>query len=88
MPKHSADPKELIAVLEVYEEAKTWLDNDKYIPIIKQKLRTSQEPQAYTKKTQIHSYFGFLEWQKIEDKRSPKKIFRSKSLAGRGETFV
>ena len=77
MPKHSADPKELIAVLEVYEEAKTWLHNDKYIPMIKKKLRTSQEPQAYTKKTQIHSYFGFLEWQKIEDKRSPKKISKA-----------
>ena len=53
MPKHSANPKELIAALEVYEEAKTWLVNDKYISKVKEKLSTSQESQAYTKKTQI-----------------------------------
>ena len=77
MPKHSANPKELIAALEVYEEAKTWLDNDKYISKVKEKLSTSQESQAYTKKTQILTYFGFIEYQNNKEKRSAKKISKS-----------
>ena len=77
MPKHSADPVELSSVLEVYGVASGWLDNKDYIERIKKKLNTSQEPQAYTKKTQIHSYFGFLEWHDPNDRRSPKKISES-----------
>lgn len=77
MPKHSADPVELYSVLEVYGVASDWLDNKDYIKRIKKKLNTSQEPQAYTKKTQIHSYFGFLEWHDPNDRRSPKKISES-----------
>ena len=74
MPKHSADPHELYSVLEVYDNANGWLENREYIKRIRKKLQTSQEPQAYTKKTQIHSYFGFLEWQSPNDRRSPKRI--------------
>lgn len=77
MPKHSADPVELYSVLEVYGVASGWLDNKDYIERIKKKLNTSQEPQAYTKKTQIHSYFGFLDWRDPKDRRSPKKISES-----------
>ncbi|MDA9659754.1 DUF3883 domain-containing protein [Pseudomonadota bacterium] len=77
MPKHSADPVELSSVLEVYGVASGWLDNKDYIERIKKKLNTSQEPQAYTKKTQIHTYFGFLEWHDPNDRRSPKKISES-----------
>ena len=77
MPKHSADPVELYSVLEVYGVASDWLDNKDYIKRIKKKLNTSQEPQAYTKKTQIHSYFCFLEWHDPNARRSPNKISES-----------
>ena len=52
MPKNSADALEMLAVLEVYNAADTFIDNATFIKEMKVKLgKPHQEPQAYTKKT-------------------------------------
>jgi len=93
MPKHSADPYDLFKVLEVYYEEGSWLSNKIFIEKLKSKLQTNQEPQAYTKKTQIHSYFGFIEWQDENSTRSPRRITESgirlfKALKNNNEKLV
>jgi len=78
MPKNSADSHEMEAVLEVYKSAGTWLTNANFILELKNKLgEPFQEPQAYTKKTQISSYFGFITFEDPSDNRSPRKITES-----------
>jgi len=63
MPKHSADKVEMQAVLKIYSDANDWLENSEFIELMKKELGTNNEPQSYTKKTQIPSYFGFTEWE-------------------------
>ena len=74
MPKHSADLADITAVLDVYNKAGSWLDNETFIKSMKTKLGSNLEPQAYTKKTQIPSYFGFTEWENSESNQSKRRI--------------
>jgi hypothetical protein len=78
MPKNSADASEMRKVLEVYNEANDWIDNARFIQKMKEKLgKPYQEPQAYTKKTQIPSYFGFTTWEDPSNNQSRRKITES-----------
>ena len=78
MPKNSADALEMLAVLEVYNAADTFIDNATFIKEMKVKLgKPHQEPQAYTKKTQITSYFGFITWEDPLNNQSKRKITES-----------
>lgn len=75
MPKNSADAEEMLKVLEVYDEANDFIENHKFIEKMKQKLgEPYQEPQAYTKKGQIPSYFGFTTWEDSLNPQSRRKI--------------
>jgi len=74
MPKNSAEVSEMLAVLEVYNDANGWMENADFIFQMKLKLgEPHQERQAYTKKTQIPSYFGFTEWES-EINQSSRRI--------------
>jgi 5-methylcytosine-specific restriction enzyme B len=77
MPKHSADLADITAVLDVYNRAGSWLDNETFINRMKAELGSNLEPQAYTKKTQIPSYFGFTEWENPESSQSKRRITES-----------
>ena len=78
MPKNSADLSEMKAVLKVYNDAGGWVDNSDFIEKLKLTIGgAEQEPQAYTKKTQITSYFGFTTWEDLEDSQSRRKITES-----------
>ena len=74
MPKHSADPEEMKAVLKVYYDNGGWLDNAIFITGLKQLIGAGLESQAYTKKTQIPAYFGFITWEDLSNPQSRRKI--------------
>lgn len=77
MPKNSAEATEMMAVLKVYSEHDDWMDNATFIDKMKVKLGPPfQEPQAYTKKTQIPAYFGFIEWES-QSNQSRRRITAS-----------
>jgi len=64
MPKNSADAREMEAVLGVYMSEGSWVSNARFIEKLRNKLgEPHQEPQAYTKKTQIPTYFGFTTFE-------------------------
>ena len=83
MPKNSADIEVLIPILEYYYNNQNWIDNANYIEYIKQYLlekgidTKEREPQHYTKRMQILSYFGFIEWEDINNSQSARRITKS-----------
>ncbi len=77
MPKNSALLNEVEAVLKIYFEAKSWLENDVYKQKIKEMIGDDQYSSSYTKKVQITSYFGFTEWEDINNARSRRQITES-----------
>lgn len=74
MPKHSANIEETKAVLEIYNDAGGWQDNETHVTLLKLKIGGNQYPSSYTKKSQITSFFGFTEWEDIASSRSNRRI--------------
>ena len=74
MPKNSAVLEEIEAVLKIYFEASDWLDNSEYKDKLKSLIGDDQYLSSYTKKSQITSYFGFTEWEDIDNSRSRRRI--------------
>ena len=68
-PKHSVDGETLKAVLGIYYNANDWIENSAYIDEARKVLSGlgldsgDKEPQSYTKKMQILTYYGFIEWE-------------------------
>lgn len=68
-PKHSVDGEILKAVLGIYYAANDWVENSVYIDKARKVLSGlgldsgDKEPQSYTKKMQILTYYGFIEWE-------------------------
>ena len=68
-PKHSVDGETLKAVLGIYYAANDWVENSVYIDKARKVLSGlgldsgEKEPQSYTKKLQILTYYGFIEWE-------------------------
>ena len=81
MPKNSALLEEVEAVLKIYNEAGSWISNEEYKERLKAMIGNDQYESSYTKKAQITSYFGFTEWEDIENVRSLRRITK------RGQSF-
>ena len=68
-PKHSVDSATLKVVLGIYYQANDWLENSVYIEQARKELQKAEldtgdkEPQSYTKKMQILTYYGFICWE-------------------------
>lgn len=68
-PKHSVDGETLKAVLGIFYAANDWVENSVYIDKARKVLSGlgldsgDKEPQSYTKKMQILTYYGFIEWE-------------------------
>lgn len=77
MPKNSALLNEIEAVLQIYYEHDGWLDNETYKRELMEKIGDNQYLSSYTKKAQITSYFGFTEWQDINNAQSLRRITES-----------
>lgn len=77
MPKNSALLNEIESVLQIYYEADDWLPNEEYKTKLKQMIGDDQYASSYTKKSQITSYFGFTEWEDINNTHSRRRITNS-----------
>lgn len=80
IPKCNADPQTLDLTLKVYYDANDWVENDVLINSLSKLLQEEgiedkkKEPQSYTKKTQVLSYYGLLEWEDITNNQSRRRI--------------
>lgn len=74
MPKHSALMEEIEPTLKIYYEVGDWLHNDDFKKKLKQAIGDHQYKSSYTKKMQVLSYFGFIEWEDIKRNRSRRRI--------------
>lgn len=80
MPKNNAHPKTLFFTLGIYNEANDWVSNSELIEKLSQKLNENniedevKEPQSYTKKTQVLSYYGLLDWEDPSNSQSRRRI--------------
>lgn len=77
MPKHSAVLRELIAALKIYYDADSWIKNAEYKEKLIAIIGAGQYASSYTKKNQIIAYFGFTEWENINNKQSKRRITAS-----------
>ena len=80
IPKNNADPETLYLALEVYVESGDWVENSSLIASLSKKLQSAgkedelKEPQSYTKKTQVLSYYGFIEWEDAANVQSRRRV--------------
>lgn len=77
IPKNSASIEETEGAIRIYYEANDWLTNEEFIRIYRSEigiLCNDTDSSAYTKKGQIGAYYGFIEWEDIRKKTSPRRI--------------
>lgn len=77
IPKNSASVEETMEAIRLYYEANDWLTNEDFINRYRNEvgiLCNDTDSSAYTKKGQIGAYYGFIEWQDIKSKTSPRRI--------------
>lgn len=80
IPKCNAEPKTIYLTLKIYYDANDWLENRTLIELLSNALLDAgveseqKEPQSYTKKTQVLSYYGLLEWENSSEVQSRRRI--------------
>ena len=80
IPKCNAESETLDLTLKVYYDAQNWVTNADLIDRLSTSLITAgietqkKEPQSYTKKTQVLSYYGFIEWEDPDNTQSKRRI--------------
>ena len=80
IPKCNAEPETLNYTLKVYYDANDWVSNATLIDklsnlLIQVGIETEKkEPQSYTKKTQVLSYYGLIEWEDPSNNQSRRRI--------------
>ena len=77
IPKNSASLEEVMGAMQIYYDANDWLSNADFIQTYKSRIGIigdDRDSSAYTKKTEIGAYYGFLEWEDINKTTSPRRI--------------
>lgn len=85
IPKNSASIEEVMGAMQIYYDVNDWLSNPDYIQMFKSRIGIigdDGDSSAYTKRTEIGSYYGFIEWQDINKTQSPRRI------TARGRRFL
>ena len=85
IPKNSASIEEVMGAMQIYYDANDWLSNADYIQAFKNRIGIigdDGDSSAYTKRTEIGAYYGFIEWQDINKVTSPRRI------TARGKQFL
>ena len=85
IPKNSASIEEVMGAMQIYYDANDWLTNSDYIQTFKNRIGIigdDGDSSAYTKRTEIGAYYGFIEWQDINKTTSPRRI------TARGRRFL
>ena len=77
IPKNSASLDEVMGAIQIYYDVNDWLSNADFIQTYKNRIGIigdDTDSSAYTKKTEIGAYYGFLEWEDINRTQSPRRI--------------
>ena len=77
IPKNSASIEEVMGAMQIYYDANDWLSNADFIQTYKNRIGIigdDRDSSAYTKKTEIGAYYGFIEWEDINKTQSPRRI--------------
>ena len=77
IPKNSASIEEVMGAMQIYYDANEWVSNADYIQAFKNRIGIigdDGDSSAYTKRTEIGAYYGFIEWQDINKVTSPRRI--------------
>lgn len=77
IPKNSASLEEVMGAMQIYYDVNDWVTNAEFIQTYKKYIGIigdDMDKSAYTKKTEIGAYYGFLEWKDINNKQSPRRI--------------
>ena len=85
IPKNTASVEEVMGAMQIYYDANDWVSNADFIQEYKIRygvIGDDTDSSAYTKKTEIGAYYGFIEWEDITRKQSPRRI------TPRGRTFL
>lgn len=85
IPKNSASIEEVMGAMQIYYDVNDWLSNANYIQAFKNRIGIigdDGDSSAYTKRTEIGAYYGFIEWQDINKTTSPRRI------TARGRRFL
>ena len=85
IPKNSASLEEVMGAMQIYYDTNDWLQNSDFIQTYKDRIGIigdDNDSSAYTKKTEIGAYYGFLEWEDINKTQSPRRI------TPRGKVFL
>lgn len=85
IPKNTATTEEVIGAIQIYYDKNDWLSNADFIQIYKNRIGIigdDSDSSAYTKKTEIGCYYGFIEWEDIKKKTSLRRI------TSRGRKFL
>lgn len=85
IPKNSASLEECMGAMQIYYDVNDWLSNSDFIQTYKVRIGIigdDNDSSAYTKKTEIGAYYGFIEWEDINRTQSPRRI------TPRGRTFL
>ena len=85
IPKNTASVDEVIGAMQIYYDANNWVTNAVFIQEYKNRygiIGDDTDSSAYTKKTEIGAYYGFIEWEDIKNKKSSRRITQ------RGKIFL
>ena len=77
IPKNSASLEEVMGAMRIYNDADDWISNSDFILTYKNRIGVigdDRDSSAYTKKTEIGAYYGFLKWEDINSTQSPRRI--------------
>ena len=77
IPKNSASLEEVMGAMQIYYDAGDWLSNADFIQAYKTRIGVigdDRDSSAYTKKTEIGAYYGFIEWEDIDNTQSCRRI--------------
>lgn len=77
IPKNTASVEEVMGAMQIYYDANDWVSNADFIQEYKLRygiIGDDTDSSAYTKKTEIGAYYGFIEWEDITRKQSPRRI--------------
>lgn len=77
IPKNTASVEEVMGAMQIYYDANDWVSNADFIQEYKSRygiIGDDTDSSAYTKKTEIGAYYGFIEWEDITRKQSPRRI--------------
>ena len=77
MQKNSAVKEEFLSVLKIYNDEDKWIKIKDFTDKLKLVIGNEQDTSLYTKKLEMTTYYGFIEWKDFSKKTSLSRITES-----------